>query len=253
MNFKNLLLILFFFNTTALSSKNHQVSIIYQTPEDQQEQVIQKEIKASGIPQDMAHFINNKFKLPEPLIFKYGTLEGPSYNPNLNEIEIPYSFLQEAKELFKQEKEARQDINPKKAALDALLHTLLHELGHAIVNMYQLPVVGKEEDAVDDLATILLIEYFEEGQKASINAAHLFKLEDEELGNLEDEDFWSEHSLDIQRFYRIMCYVYGSDPQQFTWIKKDLGFPKERAVNCIEDYEISLSNWLSLLEEYIKD
>lgn len=34
---------------------------------------------------------------------------------------------------------------------------LLHEVGHAFVHVMNIPMVGKEEDAVDTLATIIAI------------------------------------------------------------------------------------------------
>ena len=35
---------------------------------------------------------------------------------------------------------------------------LVHEIGHALVDVLDLPVVGQEEDAVDQLATIFLAD-----------------------------------------------------------------------------------------------
>ena len=35
----------------------------------------------------------------------------------------------------------------------------LHELGHALIDVYDLPVTGNEEDAVDQFATIIALEY----------------------------------------------------------------------------------------------
>lgn len=33
---------------------------------------------------------------------------------------------------------------------------LFHELGHAFISLYDLPITGREEDAVDQFAAILL-------------------------------------------------------------------------------------------------
>jgi hypothetical protein len=35
--------------------------------------------------------------------------------------------------------------------------TLHHELGHALIDQLDLPVLGREEDAVDHLATIMML------------------------------------------------------------------------------------------------
>src|SRR3954469_1446355 len=37
------------------------------------------------------------------------------------------------------------------------LFTLTHELGHAVISEFQLPVIGREEDAADALPTLALL------------------------------------------------------------------------------------------------
>ena len=32
----------------------------------------------------------------------------------------------------------------------------MHEMGHALIDLYDLPVLGKEEDAADSVATVFL-------------------------------------------------------------------------------------------------
>src|SRR5690554_4191597 len=44
-------------------------------------------------------------------------------------------------------------------------HTLLHEIGHLFVDQFDLPVLGKEEDAVDTFATLTMLN---EGTPASL-------------------------------------------------------------------------------------
>lgn len=56
--------------------------------------------------------------------------------------------------------------------------------------MYDLAIVGKEEDATDALATILLIEFFEQGQEIARSAADLFDLESSDIQTFEEADFW---------------------------------------------------------------
>src|SRR4029078_13036153 len=45
----------------------------------------------------------------------------------------------------------------KAAVLSTTRFVLHHELGHALVDLLNLPVTGKEEDAVDQLATVVLL------------------------------------------------------------------------------------------------
>src|SRR3954453_16695765 len=47
------------------------------------------------------------------------------------------------------------------------LFTLTHELGHAVISEFQLPVIGREEDAADAFATLALLHVGSDGLRAS--------------------------------------------------------------------------------------
>jgi Putative metallopeptidase len=69
----------------------------------------------------------------------------------------------------------------------------------------------KEEDAVDQLATLILIEGSEDGEKAVLDASIQYLAEYQAQGKtpLTKEAFADEHSLNAQRFYNLLCRVYG--------------------------------------------
>ena len=50
-------------------------------------------------------------------------------------------------------------------------------IAHLFIFEYEIPVLGKEEDASDELANILLLEYYDHGAQVTQNAAELFLLE----------------------------------------------------------------------------
>ncbi|WP_375319971.1 DUF4344 domain-containing metallopeptidase [Aliivibrio logei] len=103
------------------------------------------------------------------------------------------------------------NIYPQQGALDSLLHTLLHEAGHAFIAERKLVILGKEEDAVDDFATFLLLGYIEGGDDIAINAAKMFSFESEHKPNYYDfGEFIGEYSFDLQRYFSILCLVYGN-------------------------------------------
>lgn len=113
-------------------------------------------------------------------------------------------------------------------------------------------MLGKEEDAVDALANVLLIEFYDGGGDIAISAADLFDLESADVDELEDADFWDEHSLDVQRYYSTLCHVYGSDPQGYGYLLEDAEFSEDRSELCVEEYETISDSWLDLLEPYMK-
>jgi len=63
---------------------------------------------------------------------------------------------------------------------------------------------------------------------------------------------WGEHSLSEQRFYNILCLVYGSNPEKFNFLVEDGDLPEERAEICPSEYERKVNSWDTLLSPYWK-
>ena len=170
--------------------------------------------------------------------------EGPLFDPDTQEIWMPGSFADVVESYFGTEDAPIADV---------YLHTLVHEVGHVLYSQYDLPLLAREEDAADALASVLLLEYVENGAKVVLNAAEMFGLESERFEKLDEPDFWSEHSLDIQRYYTTLCHVYGSDPDAHgDLVDEETGLTQARAENCQYEYERIRQGWLDVLKPYLK-
>lgn len=225
---------------------------VFIAPQNKEDTIALKEIKNAGTVQDVINFLNKDMILPRTITIIVGAEDGPLYDPETIQIEIPYSFITEMKEFFSKDYKINDEqITPKQAAQDVLLHTLFHEIGHALIDILNLPTTGKEEDAVDNLATLLLIEFYENGSDIALSAAEAFAYENETIDEFEDQDFWDEHSLDIQRYYSTLCLIYGGDPENYKDIISELG--EERSELCIEDYDKKAESWFTLLKPHLKE
>ncbi|MGB1237907.1 MAG: DUF4344 domain-containing metallopeptidase [Pseudomonadales bacterium] len=200
---------------------------------------------------DLVALLNENFRLLHAVKIRFGADDGPLFDPQEQHIDIPYTFIDEVVARFEQDNYYKSGVSTQQATTDALMHTIVHEFGHVLVAMYQLPVLGREEDAVDSLATMLLLESFAEGAEIAISAADLFALEGESLEQFEDQDFWSEHSLDEQRFFTTLCHVYASSPERYWDLLTELGVPQERREQCIEEYVQVRESWQILLSPYL--
>lgn len=121
---------------------------------------------------------------------------------------------------------------------------LMHELGHAFAHIYQLPITGREEDAADQLAAAVLLE-MEGGAQLAVAAAAWFSSKPHEAGALA---FADEHSLGQQRFFNLLCWVYGKDPVANRAVLEHL--PARRAQRCPAEYQQMKRSWESLLAPY---
>ncbi|WP_299043721.1 DUF4344 domain-containing metallopeptidase [uncultured Tateyamaria sp.] len=123
-----------------------------------------------------------------------------------------------------------------------LLGIFYHELGHALIDILQLPVFGQEEDAAD-VASILLIDGFyeeEAAQALAYDTAFGFLAEADFAG---DVAYWDVHGPDEQRFYNTVCLFYGANPGAREDFAIDLGLPEERADTCPEEFQLALDSW----------
>lgn len=132
------------------------------------------------------------------------------------------------------------------------MFVMLHEAGHMLISELQLPVLGREEDAVDTLSSILLLEAHDETlDKVITDSADGWFLSDENReaagGALA---FWDTHGLDKQRAYQMVCMMVGQDPEGFKEFADSVDFPQERREECAGEYERALQSWNALLEPH---
>lgn len=250
--YKNVIMFVLSFGFAIHCFASTEAEFVYEKPLNSTDLAVHAELQSSGTVESVVEFINGQFILSESLTFLIGGDDGPLFDPEANEIIIPYAFVEEVNNRFDAAKYSETGVSEEDATEDALMHTLFHEFAHAIIFMHEIPVLGKEEDAADTLATVLLIEFFDNGQEIALSAADLFGLESEDKDELTDEDFWDEHSLDDQRYFSTLCHIYGSDPKAYSDLLKQADISQDRADLCIEEYGQISRSWLKLLEPYMK-
>ena len=74
-----------------------------------------------------------------------------------------------------------------------------------------------------------------------------------EVEKFSSEDLMDEHSLDDQRGYRSLSLVYGSNPEKYEDIAKDLKVDEDMCLMSQKMFEQQRNNWLRLLKPYLKD
>lgn len=170
------------------------------------------------------------------------------YDQNNSRIILCYEFVSYLAKMFRAEIKDETELG--KAVIGATLFAFFHELGHALRHQLDLPLTGKEEDAVDQLATLILMEGGDEGVEAALAGAYWFGLQ---AGSAETEQlpFWDEHSLDQQRFYNIACLVYGSDKTKYARLVNNKQLPASRAKRCPQEYRQISGAWEKLLAPHM--
>lgn len=117
----------------------------------------------------------------------------------------------------------------------SVIFAMLHELGHAIIDQLDVPVLGREEDAADRIATYLFLQGNSESQEIVFTGA-IVLMESFSL------PFTRVHLADAheqaeQRQSNIACLAFGANPSQFSrYVGTDI-LPYARASGCGAEYE----------------
>ncbi|MDO5606681.1 MAG: DUF4344 domain-containing metallopeptidase [Paracoccus sp. (in: a-proteobacteria)] len=130
-----------------------------------------------------------------------------------------------------------------------VLWVFYHELGHALIDQLELPVLGKEEDAADQLA-VLMTDLVWQDEAAAEITAHVgqgFRLADQSA--IEPFPWWDEHSSDLQRYYTTMCLYYGGDPERRGNVLDESDLPAERAELCVYERAMLEDSWGQFLDD----
>ncbi|SFV35240.1 Putative metallopeptidase [Devosia crocina] len=135
------------------------------------------------------------------------------------------------------------------------LFVLYHEMAHLLIDQLRLPVLGKEEDAADHMATWTLLRHrTAEADTVLADAAEGWILSGIAYGSGEYEaDFFGAHSLDKQRAYQIVCLMVGSDDTAFRPIANQYAIDRDRQDTCHYDYETVDRSLRAVLDEHRVD
>jgi Putative metallopeptidase len=198
--------------------------------------------------EDVIDNLNKGLVLPRDITVRFETCGEPNafYDPEARKVSLCYELYDQFMTLFTPGETEEGEAVTKSVA--ALVFVFYHELGHALIDIYDLPATGREEDAVDQLATVLLLETWEgeDSELAILSSAEWFELDEDEA------DMADEHSLDEQRYYNLVCWIYGSDPDYFSGLADDWGLPEARAQQCSSEYARMSGAWNTLLGPHMR-
>ncbi len=108
---------------------------------------------------------------------------------------------------------------------------LYHEAAHMLIDVYSIPVIGREESAADTFAIMIMLEY--DGYESIEHVIRFYDAGREDRHDIApiSMKYWDEHMLFAQTYYDMLCLTYG---------KYDIGSYREllhdRAESCRYEY-----------------
>lgn len=178
---------------------------------------------------------------------------GPYYDPSDRSITLSYGFANYVGNLlinnFPDLQTNQRELGKQWAAINDFIY--IHEWAHALIDQFDIPVVGREEDAADGLATVFMTKFVDGGAEYAFDAARFFDTLSARQRKLAEDDYWGEHSLDKQRAYTIVCHIAGADESDYKIIEQAGILGPERLQRCPAEYDQLASSWRTLLEPHL--
>ncbi|HEY0501869.1 MAG TPA: DUF4344 domain-containing metallopeptidase [Lysobacter sp.] len=203
--------------------------------------------------------IDGMLMLPRPINYVTAECDEPNafYSPERGEVVMCYEtmkvLLERGRELAATNK---LDEGYAQRYLDANVRfILLHETGHALISLLQIPITGREEDAVDQLATTLMLRFAGLNESTNAVTENLRMASNwflaRSTGEYNLDAYADQHALGEQRYFNLQCLLYGSDPARYLSIVTDGDLPEARAKGCPEEARRISRSWLRLLLPYV--
>jgi hypothetical protein len=174
--------------------------------------------------------------------------QGPVYDPKARTIYVPWDYVEQARADLGSTRGSINLTAPLDQVLSgAMTFVLYHEIAHGVIDLGDVPVAGREETVADSLGTILAIASGSQGRSTSLAAGELFAAHAQQPQNPAAQAA-ARYDLPQQRYYDVVCLVYGSDPTgNADLVGGAQGIPPNQSQTCVFDYRRELRSWQRLL------
>jgi hypothetical protein len=215
----------------APNLENSQVDVSYVPPRDPKFQPIYDRLKNLQVLENLRQFLA-PLRLPRKLAIRIDQCGAAthSYVPGQG-VTICYEFIDEIEQIIPGSNDREGMV------AGTFVQVMLYDVSLAVFDLLEVPVWGREHDAADRLAALLMLQFGEDiSFKTIVGVANFFIMSKKTWTG---SDFADIRSPEAQRFYNYICIAYGGDPRTFSFLvakDKEL-LPKDRAERCADEYE----------------
>ena len=233
-------------SVAADETQQGPILIAYEAPKNPEHQKIYDLVKERQVLETLQK-IFSPFRLPVDLAVKMVGCDGISNAWYLREksgptIRLCYEYLQEIHDTMPKET-TPAGITPSDAVVGQLFFAMAHEFGHAIFDIFDVPIFGRGEDAADQFAAYIMLQFGgDRAHRLVAGAAFSYREFIKDYQNkpkvtLPLAAFSSDHGTPEERFYNLACLAYGYDAKTFADVVDKEYLPQRRAKYCDFEYQ----------------
>lgn len=208
---------------------------------------LSQRVKQAAALEEITAALQQRYTLPRPVQISFDSCDmiNAFYSPRDTQITFCYELLEFLAGIFVPDgawtEEQRANV------FGAVQFIMMHEVGHALVDVLDLPITGREEDVADQLAVYVMVRDSEKGAQGAYAGVSALQPSSNQFDETQLAD---EHSLGPVRLYNVMCWIYGSDPTKYSNIVTSGSLPQDRAVRCPGEWDRMSKAWQRLLASY---
>jgi hypothetical protein len=235
--------------------KTGQVRYEYAEPADATQNDIHDRLRAMHILERLSEFLR-PLRLPRQL-----TLKVQGCNGRVNAyywddvVTVCYEYFNF---LLKVAPKAAtpEGLTRREALAGMTADVFLHETGHAVFDMLEIPFLGREEDAADEFSAYMLLQLAKDSARRLILGVAFLgskEAQDEMDAANQLSQFADVHELPAQRYFNVLCMAYGEDPDLYRDAIQYWHLPETRAKNCHYEYLRYQYAFRALINPYVDE
>jgi hypothetical protein len=231
---------------TAAQEQAGRIHIAYEAPKNPEHQKIYELSKERHALETLQQ-IFSPFRLSVDMTIKTVGCDGVSnawYQRVANQptVSLCYEYLQEIWQSMPKET-TQAGITPGDAMVGQFFFAATHEIGHAMFDIFDVPIFGRQEDAADQFAAYVMLQFGgDRAHRLVTGAAYSYRAyikdyKQKPSVTLPLAAFSSDHGSPEERFYNLLCMAYGYDAKVFADLVDQEYLPKTRAKKCLFEYK----------------
>ena len=226
------------------------VNFVFIAPSNPQQQQAKDIVQHSSILTTIKQLSQTRYIFAPSLDIVFGSAKGPAFDSTQQQIQIPYQYITQLLQHMNDSGMYPTQQQRYQATTDALLLTLLHEIGHAYILDRAIPILGDNENTIDNFVIFLLLNDIERGNEIAINSNQLFGIDALNSSELKNNPFIQQHGLSSSRYQHILCLVYGSDPVRYSRLFDTLSLTQrqQQQRHCNDTFSTTHQGWLYYLD-----
>jgi hypothetical protein len=225
----------------------------YAEPKDPKHQAIQTTLRERRVLERLRELLS-PLRLPRILTLKTESCDGVAnafYEDDA--VTICYEYLDFIMQSVPKQTTAG-GLTPSDALVGPTVDVFLHEVGHAVFDMLEIPVFGREEDAADMFSAYILLRFAPADAQRLIRGVAFLGAREAKEAQQQAPDikaFADSHGLPAQRYFNVLCMAYGFDEKHYADAITRGGLPAERAEGCADEYAMVDRAFKKLVMPYV--